>query len=136
MLAEVMSREEAESEAKSVVRRISPRADGLIDYNMFLSATADMRKLLSESNLRSAFMLFDSHGSGRIQSEDLRELLSAGNLLEDSVWRGVIQDLDDSGRGEISLKQFLTAMAGGRSYVQAEDEEIRAASPLETGPRD
>lgn len=136
MLTEVMSREEAESEAKSVVRRISPRADGLIDYNMFLSATADMRKLLSESNLRSAFMLFDSHGSGRIQSEDLRELLSAGNLLEDSVWRGVIQDLDDSGRGEISLKQFLTAMAGGRSYMQAEDEEIRAASPLETGPRD
>ena len=133
MLGRVMSKEEAEIEAKSVVRVLSPRSDGLIDYNMFLSATADMRKLLSESNLHSAFMLFDSHGTGRIQSEDLRELLSAGNLLEDSVWRGVIQDLDDSGRGEISLKQFLATMAGGRSFIQAEEEEIRAASPLETG---
>lgn len=134
MMKEVMSPVEAEHEAKSIVKALSPRDDGLIDYNAFLSVTADKRKLLSESNLRSAFMLFDSHGNGKIQSEDLREWLSAGNLLEDSVWQRVVQDLDEGGKGEITLKQFLTAMAGSRAFSQTvEEEDIRTASPLDPG---
>ena len=124
----VMSPGEAETEAKAVVTELSPRDDELIDYNMFLAATADRRKIMSEENLRSAFALFDQKGTGTIRCEELREMMSAGNLLEDSVWHGVIHDLDSDGKGEISLSQFVSVM--GRSLSREEEEEISLSPPF------
>jgi len=124
----VMSPEQAVAEVQAVMKSLQLRPGGLIDYRMFLLATADKRKLMSEANLIATFSLFDQKDRGCITSQELRTLLSDGNLLEDSLWQRVMQDLDREGKGTIQLHEFLREMSG--HTTQDEEGDISLDEPL------
>lgn len=127
-LARLMSPEDAEAEVKAVMKSLHLLPGGLIDYRMFLLITADKRKLMSEANLKATFSLFDQKDRGCITSQELRTLLSDGNMLEDAVWQRVMQDLDREGKGTIQLSEFLREMSA--HSTQDEEGDISLEEPL------
>ena len=45
--------------------------DGLIDYGEFVTAAADINKIISEPNIQAVFKIFDTDGDGSITASEL-----------------------------------------------------------------
>ena len=58
---------------------------GFIDYTEFLKAAMDSQKILCKNNLKEAFEIFDSDGSGSISVDELKKILSNGLPSRDKV---------------------------------------------------
>jgi len=50
--------------------------NGDINYTEFIAATMDAKTFLKESYLKTAFNMFDTDGSGKIDASELNTLLS------------------------------------------------------------
>ena len=79
----------------------------------FIAATLDAQVFLREENLRNAFMIFDTNGSGKIDANEVRQLL-AGDDFKDEISQEqidkVISEVDVNGDGEIDFEEFLQMM--------------------------
>lgn len=101
----------SEEEIENIMKRVDIDRSGFIEYQEFLSATLDIKKLLTEENLITAFKMFDKDHSGKISSEELRNILVVGNEKSDErVWKKIIKEIDTDGDGEISFEEFKIMM--------------------------
>ncbi len=86
---------------------------GTINYTEFLAATMDAQIYMREENLRQAFMTFDKDGSGKIDENEVIQLLG-GDQFKDQCDKGVvmkmIKEYDVDGNGEIDFEEFLDMM--------------------------
>lgn len=103
-----------ESQAQIEVQRILEEVDsdrsGFVDYSEFLRACMNHEKVISTSNLELAFRQFDTNGNGTISAIELKEVLSGGEQLHESVWSEIIAEVDSNGDGSIDLKEFTQLM--------------------------
>jgi len=119
----VLSREEifegyksilGEVEATKEVDRIMKEADldksGFIDYNEFLIACSNRQKILNKEKLEATFKMFDKDGNGSISAKEIKDVL--GNALgsDQKLLDQIINEVDDNGDKEISLKEFKEMM--------------------------
>jgi len=84
--------------------------NGFIEYQEFIAATYDKKKILTEFNLRKAFDMFDKDKSGKISSDELKNVLGRGNEENELVWERIISEVDSDRDGEISYEEFKTMM--------------------------
>lgn len=86
---------------------------GEIDYTEFLAATMDTKMYMNEGYLKAAFDMFDQDGSGKIDNEEVLELLN-GDLLQNLVSNDAIKkamlEIDQNGDGEIDFEEFKMMM--------------------------
>ena len=79
----------------------------------FIAATMDARTFMKESYLRTAFNMFDTDGSGKIDSQELNVLLS-GEEFKDiytaEQLAEAIAEVDNNGDGEIDFEEFMQMM--------------------------
>lgn len=54
----------------------------LLIISEFIAATLDAQTFLREENLRNAFMMFDSDGSGKIDAAEIKGLLEGEDVKE------------------------------------------------------
>ncbi len=54
--------------------------------------------------------MFDKDGGGTISKEELKNILSQGQLISEKVWIEVMSDFDKDGNGEIDFEEFSTMM--------------------------
>jgi calcium-dependent protein kinase len=101
-----MPAEEALSTVEKIMSNVDSDRSGYIDYSEFVLATANYTALLSKSNLEAAFNAFDKDGSGKISAEELKVMLDAGSVVNESVWQELIREADQNGDGEIEFKEF------------------------------
>lgn len=83
-------------------------ANGEIDFGEWCAATIDKRSLLNETNLKTAFNLFDKDGGGTISAQEVAQILGH-NILKDNdykVWQDVIREVDLNGDGQIDFNEF------------------------------
>lgn len=59
--------------------------NGEIEYSEFVVATLNEKNLLSNNKLQTAFKMFDKDGGGTISIDEIKEVLSFGQTLEDDV---------------------------------------------------
>jgi len=100
---------------KEEIEKIMDLADidgnGFIEYQEFITATFSKQKILTEHNLKRAFEMFDKDESGKISSEELKNVLGAGNNEQnEGIWQRIISDIDLNGDGEISYFEFKEMM--------------------------
>ena len=70
---------------------------------------------LKEQYLKSAFKMFDTDGSGKIDSVEIGRLLS-GEEFKDvyttEQLNDAIKEVDENGDGEIDFEEFMAMMKG------------------------
>ena len=68
---------------------------------------------MREENLRTAFAMFDSDGSGKIDAHEVQILLE-GEEFKDQISKDslnkIIREVDVNGDGEIDFEEFLSMM--------------------------
>ena len=99
-----------EKDAKKIVTSIMNEVDsdhnGFIEYSEFLRANIDSRKIVSETNLKHAFRMFDQDHSGKISAEEIGRILEGEKIVDSYLWKQVIKEFDSNGDGEIDLEEF------------------------------
>ena len=86
---------------------------GTINYSEFLAATMDAQMFQREAYLKTAFHMFDTDGSGQIDSNELLQLLAGDefrNLYTQDELDAAIAEVDADGNGEIDFQEFMTMM--------------------------
>lgn len=99
---------------QQILEDVDSDGSGVIDYTEFLAATLDRRVYIQEDVCWSAFRLFDRNGDGKISKEELKLVLSSGDV--DKVIDGnvaeILSQVDGDGDGMIDFKEFMTMMRG------------------------
>ena len=86
--------------------------NGEISYSEWLAASGDMKKLITDEKLNTAFKFFDKDDNGQISVEELKEVLGVKKkLVEEKVWNEMISEADQNGDGQISLQEFKNMMS-------------------------
>ena len=68
------------------------------------------KSLLSNNKLHTAFKMFDKDGGGSISTDEIKQVLSFGQTLDESVVNQIIAQVDANGDGEISYEEFAAMM--------------------------
>ena len=79
---------------------------GYIEYEDFLRACLDKKKLLTEEVLVYAFNYFDSDCRGRISVENIKPYFVDANNVSEEVFRNIFSEIDDDKDGLISFQEF------------------------------
>lgn len=103
--------EDLDAEVEKIMHQVDINRSGEIDYNEFIMANLNRRKLLSQSRLEATFQTFDTDNSGTITAEELRNILSKCQKFDDSMLDGIITEADQNGDGVIDLKEFIATMS-------------------------
>ncbi len=83
---------------------------GYIEYEEFLQATIDKKKLLSEKNLKQAFSQFDIDGNGGISAEEIRSILGKDAHISQDVFEEILKEVGLEQGKELSFEEFKSIM--------------------------
>lgn len=100
----------SDEEIDEMFSKVDVDNSGAIDYSEFVVASMNEKNLLSNNKLQSAFKMFDKDGGGSISTEEIKQVLSFGQNLEESVVNEIIKQVDANGDGEISFDEFAEMM--------------------------
>ena len=90
--------------------QVDADGNGEIDYSEFVAATMNEKNLLSNNKLQTAFKMFDKDGGGSISTDEIKQVLSFGQNLDEAVVQQIIEQVDKNGDGEISYEEFAAMM--------------------------
>ena len=65
--------------------KVDADGNGEIDYSEFVVATMNEKNLLSNNKLQTAFKMFDKDGGGSISTDEIKQVLSFGQNLDEAV---------------------------------------------------
>ena len=82
----------------------------LVKYAEFLIAAANKKKLLSKTNVKQAFDLFDMDHSGFISPDEIKSILGIGKRFSEDMWKTVIEEVDKNKDGQVSYEEFEAMM--------------------------
>lgn len=105
--------------------------DGQIDFNEFLAAAYDRKKLLSDSNIKIAFDMFDKNKKGYITQAGLRNVFGTSQSADktfEETWTKILSQYDSNGDGKISFEEFKDAM---QKAVLVEMPQVQVKNPEE-----
>ena len=105
-----MSEGEAKEEVNRLMDHIDNDKNNFIEFEEFLSAFMDKKKLLKEENIMETFMLFDKDGSGKITLDELKIILTGNSDVKENVWEEMVLSIDQNSDGEISYREFKQMM--------------------------
>jgi calcium-dependent protein kinase len=108
--AEYFGRSLNDNEIDEMFDKVDSDKSGAIDYSEFVVATMNEKNLLSNNKLQTAFKMFDKDGGGSISVEEIKQVLSFGQNLDEEVVAQIISQVDANGDGEISFDEFAQMM--------------------------
>ena len=98
-------------EATEIFRKADVDGSGALDYGEWSAATINKRELLNETNLKTAFDLFDRDKGGSIDAKEVAAILGQGLKCDESVWEEIVREVDVNGDGQIDFSEFKTMMS-------------------------
>jgi calcium-dependent protein kinase len=104
-----LSHKNAERVVEKIMEEVDTDNNGYIDYNEFLKAAVDMKKIASTENLQVAFNFLDRDGSGTITLEELKSALQIEGE-DEAMWEQIIKQVDTNGDGEIDMDEFTAIL--------------------------
>lgn len=98
-------------DVEEIFRSIDTDKSGVINYTEFIASTMDQKIYLKEEKLYEAFKTFDKDGSGKISTDEVKQILKVENDDVQMV-EEMIKSFDINNDGEIDYNEFLTMMGG------------------------
>ena len=101
-----------EADWDDMLKAMDASGDGQIDFNEFLTATYDRRKVATDQNIKVAFDLFDRDKSGTISQEELFAVFGTHALdsASTALWAEITQQVGCNSKAEITFAQFSECM--------------------------
>lgn len=96
-----------------MIKSVDDNGDGEIDFEEFLILMSSKKPSSDDPDkeLRDAFAVFDSDGSGSISRSELKKLMkNLGQTLSDAELDAMMDEVDTDGNGEIDFEEFKTMM--------------------------
>ena len=108
--AEFFGKSLTDEQVDDMFAKVDADGNGEIDYSEFVVATMNEKNLLSNNKLQTAFKMFDKDGGGSISTDEIKQVLSFGQNLDEAVINQIIKQVDENGDGEISYEEFAAMM--------------------------
>ena len=105
----IMPFDDATKEVEKIMNTVDLDGNGTIDYNEFVLATINKKKLLDKEKLEQTFKLFDKDGNGFISKEEIEEVLGT-SVIDSNELNKLFKEFDKNGDGQISLVEFKEMM--------------------------
>ena len=115
--AEFFGRNLTDEEVDDMFNKVDADGSGEIEYSEFVIATMNEKNLLSNNKLQTAFKMFDKDGGGTISIDEIKQVLSFGQNLDEEVVNQIIKQVDANGDGEISYDEFANMMLQNIQWV-------------------
>ncbi|KAK3092672.1 hypothetical protein FSP39_005702, partial [Pinctada imbricata] len=99
-----------ETEIQSVIDEVDSNGNGTLEFAEFISLVAGIYKSPEkyQEEIRVAFRKFDKDGTGKINPEELREVLTQqGDNLNEEEIQEFLKDADKNGDGYIDYEGEL-----------------------------
>ncbi len=93
---------------EDIFSSIDTDGSGVINYTEFLAASIDQKIYLKEEKLYEAFKTFDKDGSGKISTQEIKNIISVN---EHANIDNLIKSFDTNGDGEIDYNEFILMMS-------------------------
>lgn len=100
----------AENEVEEVMNKLDVNKDGTINYTEFLMAHMQLKDIISNERLQTAFDSFDLDQNGQITKDELQEVLAGTSVNDPRVWDILISEADTNHDGQISFSEFKQMM--------------------------
>lgn len=100
---------------QQIMEEVDSDGSGAIDYTEFLAATLDMKVFMEEDVCWQAFRVFDRNGDGKIDKDELRQVLENSEVqtLTERTLTEIMEEADQNGDGQIDFQEFMKMMRGG-----------------------
>merc|ERR1712023_185461 len=108
--AEFFGKTISDEEVDQMFAKVDVDDSGAIDYSEFVVASMNEKNLLSNNKLQSAFKMFDKDGGGSISTDEIKQVHSFGQKLDEAVVQSIIEQVDKNDDGEISYEEFAAMM--------------------------
>ena len=83
--AEFFGRNLSDEEIDEMYAKVDTDNSGEIEYSEFVVATLNEKSILSNNKLHTAFKMFDKDGGGSISTDEIKQVLSFGQNLDEAV---------------------------------------------------
>jgi calcium-dependent protein kinase len=93
---------------EDIFASVDTDGSGVINYTEFIAATIDQKVYLKEERLYEAFKAFDKDSSGKISTEEIRNVMKTDDA---SKIEELIKTFDTNGDGEIDYNEFISMMS-------------------------
>ena len=102
----------SDAELTEMIKSVDDNGDNEIDFEEFLILMKSrIGERDPEKELKDAFAVFDSDGSGFIDRSELKKLMAnLGQALTDGELDDMMDEVDTNGDGEISFEEFKAMM--------------------------
>lgn len=107
-LLETLGKEDAASEAKSMMLVADLNRDGFIDFGEFMEVH---KKGVRTGEIHSAFRMFDQDGDGMISPQEVKAVLERlGERCSLEECRRMVRQVDKNGDGLVDMDEFMAMM--------------------------
>ena len=77
---------------------------GYINYEEFLRACLDRKKILTDNILKYAFSFFDPNNTGFIRKKRMKSFF--GNRVDENTFKNIFDEIDSDKDGKINFQDF------------------------------
>lgn len=102
-----------EEELTRMIQSVDDNGNNEIDFQEFLILMSSKKSVSDDPDreLKDAFAVFDTDGSGLISRSELKGLLNnLGQLVSDEELDAMMGEVDKDGNGEIDFEEFKAMM--------------------------
>lgn len=101
----------SERDLLKVLKFIDYSKIGIIEYEEFVRACVDKKLLLTEDNLKTAFVLFTKDENKQyISPSEFKSILGLQSKFTDKTWEQIIKAIDINGDNQIEFDEFKDMM--------------------------
>jgi Ca2+-binding EF-hand superfamily protein len=81
--------------------------DRMINYSEFLSATIQVKSILTDEKLKSIFKQFDTDSTGKITAENIiKAMQKLGHTVSHAEIKEIFEHYDIDNTGDITFEEF------------------------------
>ncbi|XP_031498198.1 calmodulin-like protein 30 [Nymphaea colorata] len=112
-----LGRNNSQAEVMEMLQVADTDCDGFIDFKEFMDVVG-MDGGVKESEIESAFHVFDLDGNGRISGEELHQVLKRlGERCSLEECKRMVKGVDKNGDGQVDIQEFMMMMTKNMKMV-------------------